>query len=201
MRGILLCGGASSRMGRRKEWLAFDDRPLVLHTLEKLQSVCSDVVVVAREEAELESLLQLNVRAILDEYAGQGPLAGLHAGLNGLAPAEKACLVACDLPFLRAEILKDLAQLIDEQPGTQAVVPQEGQRLFPVCALYHGQVREIAASCLQNGENAMRGFLAKLQVGYVPIERYAAYDPSPFLNMNTPQDYELARTLWKKEGR
>ncbi|TCP52393.1 molybdopterin-guanine dinucleotide biosynthesis protein A [Tumebacillus sp. BK434] len=201
MRGILLCGGASRRMGRRKEWLTFDERPLLLHTLETLQEICSEVVVVAAEERELERLVQLNVRAVLDEYAGQGPLAGLHAGLTGLPADEKACLVACDLPFLQAGILQDLAQVLEEQPGLQAVVPQEGERLYPVCALYHGQVREIAASCLQNGENAMKRFLAKLQVGYVPIERYAAYEPPPFLNMNTPADYERARTLWKKEGR
>ncbi|ASS76785.1 hypothetical protein CIG75_18785 [Tumebacillus algifaecis] len=200
MRGILLCGGASRRMGRRKEWLPFAERPLLLHTLETLHAVCSDVVVVTHEEKERERLVQLQVRAIADEYAGQGPLAGLHAGLSGLAKGEKACLVACDLPFLRADILRDLAEQFDEEPGVQAVVPQDGSRPFPVCALYDGQVREIAASCLQNGENAMRRFLANLQVRYVPIERYAAYDPPPFLNMNTPDDYERASILWKKEG-
>lgn len=85
MRGILLCGGTSSRMGRRKEWLTFDERPLLLHTLDLLQGICSEVVVVTREEKELERLGQVKVRIVCDEYVGQGPLAGLHAGLNGLA--------------------------------------------------------------------------------------------------------------------
>jgi molybdopterin-guanine dinucleotide biosynthesis protein A len=200
MRGILLCGGQSRRMGQKKQWLPFDGRPLLLHTLDKLHAVCQDVVVVANDEEDLQRLVSLNVRAVRDEYAGQGPLAGLHAGLKGLPIDEKACLVACDLPFLQAEVLFDLAGIMDGSNGVQAVVPKEGERLFPVCAVYHGQVREIASSCLENGENAMRRFLARLQVEYVPIERYEALGPSPFLNMNTPEDYQLARNLWKKEG-
>lgn len=200
MRGILLCGGQSRRMGQKKQWLPFGDRPLLLHTLDQLYKTCGDVVVVASDEEERERLARLHVNAILDQYPGQGPLAGLHAGLSGLQGEEWACLVACDLPFFRGEILQDLAMLAEEDRAAQAVVPCDGEQLFPVCALYRGQARQIAASCLEDGQRALRQFLQRLQVSYVPAERYASYRPFPFHNMNTIEEYEFARALWKKEG-
>ncbi|MGZ4112188.1 MAG: molybdenum cofactor guanylyltransferase [Tumebacillaceae bacterium] len=198
MRGILLCGGQSRRMGQKKQWLPFGGRPLLLHTLETMYAVCTDVVVVANEEDDIERLHHLGVTTVRDLFVGQGPLAGLHAGLQGMAPDEVACLLGCDLPLMRADVLRDLLQEIKQHPRAQAVVPQDGTHLYPVCALYHGQVRDVAASCLENGQNAMRHFLARLEVRYESVERWQHFAQSPFLNMNTPQDYELACTLWKE---
>lgn len=201
MRGVVLLGGQSSRMGQPKQWLPVGERPVLLQTLEMMHTVCSDVVVVVREESQGERVRPLGVRVVIDEYIGQGPLAGLHAGLQGVAPDQAVCLVGCDLPFMQRIVLGDLHQELVADPHLQAVVPQDDEgRLYPVCAVYRGNVRELAADCLKRGENAMRPFLTRLVTKYIPIGKWQHLTPSPFLNMNTPADYELACRLHKERS-
>lgn len=199
MRGILLLGGRSSRMGQPKPWLDWEGRPLLLHMLEMMHTVCSDVVVVVRQAADAERVMGLGVPVYVDEYEGQGPLAGLHAGLRGIPEDGAVCLVGCDLPFLQGSVLADLHGQLMRDPQLQAVVPEDADgRLYPVCAVYRGDVRQTAASSLDRQENAMRRFLARIHAAYVPTERWQHLTPSPFLNMNTPEDYLEARGLHKK---
>lgn len=185
-------------MGQKKQWLPFADRPLLLHTLETMYAVCKDVVVVSNDRDDIQRLQKLGVHAIADEFRGQGPLAGLHAGLGEVAPQEIVCLLGCDLPFMRSAVLRDMDLEMEQHPHLQACVPQDGTHVYPVCALYRGNVREVAASCLREGRNAMRHFLARLDVQEFAVERWQHLTPSPFLNMNTPADYEKACTLWKE---
>lgn len=202
MKAILLCGGRSSRMGRPKHWLPLGQRPLLLHTLETVGAVCHDRVVVINDPDEHARIEELTgVPTTPDLYPGQGPLAGLHAGLQGVGDDDTACLVGCDLPFLRSEVLRDLDTLLQENPQYQAAVPKQGDRLFPVCAVYRGSVRPIAEQHLRQGQNAMRRFLADCRVLYVEADRWEQQDrPSPFLNMNTPDAYLEVCDLWEKEG-
>ncbi|HEU4965352.1 MAG TPA: molybdenum cofactor guanylyltransferase [Bacilli bacterium] len=201
MKTILLCGGSSSRMGRPKQWLPLGGRPLLLQTLETIRPICHDRVVITNDPDEAVRIREVaQVPTCPDEFPGQGPLAGLHAGLQDVPQDGIALLVACDLPFLHTEVLRDLCDLLAADPQLEAAVPQEGTRLFPVCAVYRGSVRDRAARHLAQGQNALRKFLAELNVAYVPTERWAHLKPSPFFNMNTPQAYEEVLDLYKKEG-
>jgi len=201
MRGVVLLGGESSRMGQPKQWLLVGEQPVLLHTLEMMHTVCSDVVVVVRDVSQGERVRPLGVRVVTDEFPGQGPLAGLHAGLRGVDPDGAVCLVGCDLPFMHRIVLEDLHKELVADPHVQAVVPRDEEgRLYPVCAVYRGDVREQAADCLRGQENAMRPFLARLSTKYVPVGKWQHLLPSPFLNMNTPADYELACRLHKERS-
>ena len=46
---------------------------------------------------------------VSDVYPGQGPLAGVHAGLNS-SNHDKNFIVACDMPFVSAELAEVLVQ-------------------------------------------------------------------------------------------
>jgi molybdopterin-guanine dinucleotide biosynthesis protein A len=188
-------------MGVAKQWLTFANVPLLLHTYDRLRTVCKDVVVLTNDPEDAERCRDFGLRTLRDLYPGQGPLAGLHAGLQGLEPERVAVLIGCDLPFMRAEILRELAEQLLADPRLDAVVPyEEGGHMYPVCAVYRARVREAAEACLARGENAMRRFLQRLHVQYIPTERWSRWTPDPFFNMNTPADYELACTLWEREG-
>ncbi|KEO81558.1 molybdenum cofactor guanylyltransferase [Tumebacillus flagellatus] len=201
-KGIILSGGKSMRMGVPKQWLTFANRPLLMHSYDRLRTVCQEVIAVTNDPVDARRMRDFGLASIRDVYPGQGPLAGLHAGLQGMEPERAAVLLSCDLPFLRAEVLRDLLAELEGDPELDAVVPCEGGdgHLFPVCAVYRARVREVAAAQLAQGENAMRRFLAKLNVLYIPTERWAGGAPDPFLNMNTPEEYERACILWKREG-
>ena len=53
---VVLVGGKSSRMGRPKALLPFDGEPLIAHVVRKLESLFSEIVVVAAPDQELPSL-------------------------------------------------------------------------------------------------------------------------------------------------
>ncbi|PWK09630.1 molybdopterin-guanine dinucleotide biosynthesis protein A [Tumebacillus permanentifrigoris] len=187
-------------MGVPKQWLPFANTPLFLYTYDRLRTVCQDVVIVTNDHAEQLRYRDLGLRTTADLYPHQGPLAGLHAGLQGLEPDAAAVLLGCDLPFLRADVLRDLLDALEENPELDAVVPCDGEHVYPVCAVYRARVREVAEVCLARGDNAMRRFLQKLRVHNIPTERWSALTPDPFFNMNTPEEYRIACTLWKREG-
>jgi len=201
MRGILLCGGQSRRMGRKKQWLPLGEMPLLLHTYREICAISKEMLIVANDPADLARCASYGLATTEDMFPGQGPLAGLHCGLQGLEPDAIAILVGCDLPFARAELFRDLSRELQSDLALDAAVPQDQDgRLYPVCAAYRARVRDTAEAFLQRDDNALRHFLGMLRVRYLPTERWSHLQPSPFFNMNTPDDYELACTLWRKEG-
>ena len=79
MTAIILAGGRSSRMGTSKALLPFDDEPLIVHIVRRLQPLFGDIVVVAAPEQELPSM---PVTLVRDDVAYQGPVGGIYYGLR-----------------------------------------------------------------------------------------------------------------------
>src|SRR3990167_8434100 len=99
---VVLTGGKSSRMGRPKALLPFDGEPLIVHAVRRLESLFSEIIVVAaagEQFVELSSLLrsqpdqpnelsepnkpsQPKVTLVRDQVAYQGPVAGIYYGLQ-----------------------------------------------------------------------------------------------------------------------
>ncbi|MDY7076875.1 MAG: NTP transferase domain-containing protein, partial [Chloroflexota bacterium] len=80
--GIVLAGGASRRMGRDKAFLELDGQPLIGIVVERMASVCAEVLVVA---GDVRPYAGLGVRLVEDSFRGVGVLGGLHAGLEAAA--------------------------------------------------------------------------------------------------------------------
>ena len=71
---IVLAGGRSSRMGRPKALLPFDDEPLVSHVVTTLAALFADIVVVASPGQDLPAM---PVTLVRDDVAYQGPVGGI----------------------------------------------------------------------------------------------------------------------------
>src|SRR5881227_1142394 len=74
---VVLAGGKSSRMGRPKALLLFDNEPLIAHIVGALKHGFGEVVVVAAPEQELPSL---PVKLVRDEVPYQGQWEGSIMG-------------------------------------------------------------------------------------------------------------------------
>lgn len=114
--GIILAGGRSSRMGTDKALLEIEGESLLVRSTRIVSSVVAEVLIVGRTELPPELA---GTPAIEDRYPGTGPLGGIASGLAQVG-AEWALVVACDLPFLQADLLRLLLELA---PGYDAVVP------------------------------------------------------------------------------
>jgi molybdopterin-guanine dinucleotide biosynthesis protein A len=193
---VILTGGKSSRMGRPKALLPFDNEPLIVHIVRNLRRMFAETVVVAAPEQELPFL---PVTLARDEVAYQGPVSGIYSGLK--AATKKVCFVtSCDAPFLNLTLI---SHLLSQMRDCDVVVPYWQERFQPLHAAYRRSVAPLLREQLDRGELRPIFLYEKVRTRKVDEAEIRRLDPEglSFLNMNTAADYESALASWKKRQR
>lgn len=185
--GLVLCGGASRRMGRSKADLPFGDETLLERVVRILGAVLNPVIVVAGPT----QVVPPGMIVVHDTEAWAGPLAGLANGLAALRGAEIAFATGCDCPFLTPEII---GTMTDNCPSSGAAVANFGGAIQPLPAAYHVGSRHVAATLLARGERSLRSLLDGIAISHISESRMRLVDPdlAAFAPLNTPLDYEAA---------
>lgn len=191
MIAVVLTGGGSLRMGRPKAWLDVGGRSCIA----RVREACLDGGFAVEFQGALDGVREAFPGHPLhpDPEPGQGPLAGLAAALSR-HPGAPLLLLACDMPFLSAALLRGLAEELAEADWA---APAAGGRTHPLCAAYGPAVAAPARALLEAGRRDMQALLAR------PELRGCAVPPAPawgdpdvlLLNVNTPADLERARRL------
>lgn len=190
--GIILAGGQSRRMGRDKALLPLpgeQQMTFIEHLAALLTSLCSEVVLVARDAAQsahYQAYALSGVRIVTDQLPDIGPLMGLYSGLRAVQSSH-AVVTAVDMPFVQAGLLAFLlAQLRDEAALIPVVhgVPQVLLAVYPRSLLPTIEER------LHAGRRDPRSLLEAAPVRYIEEARLRAIDPElrSFVNVNTPEE-------------
>jgi molybdopterin-guanine dinucleotide biosynthesis protein A/molybdopterin converting factor small subunit len=193
---VVLAGGKSSRMGKPKALLLFDNEPLIVHVVATLRRVCQDVVVVAAPGQDLPSMAAEVVR---DDVAYQGPVGGIYYGLRA-AGGEVNFVTSCDSVFLNAGLV---SHLLSQSPPHDVVVPHWQGRFQPLHAVYRRSVLPHLEGQLARGELRPVYLFDKVPTRRVDEEEIRRFDPDgwSFFNMNTPEDYSRALERWSEVRR
>ena len=182
--GAVLAGGASRRMGVPKAVVELGGRPLLEYPLAAVQGAGLQPVVVAKPASSLPPLAVER----WDELAEPThPLVGIVAALER-ARGRPVLAVACDLPFVTAELLADLAA----RPAP-LVVTESGGRLHPLLARWAPGLLPDLTAALARGESLhhVAEALGAERVGEDVLRRFG--DPGRLLfNVNAPGDLERA---------
>ncbi|WP_121610495.1 molybdenum cofactor guanylyltransferase [Mesobacillus foraminis] len=193
---IILSGGRSSRMGTNKAFLPLAEKANIERIRDELYSLFDHIILVTNE---LEKYEFLKLKMVEDEHPGKGPLAGIHAGLKA-SDYEENIIVACDMPFISAEIAGTLARNLKSY---DAIVPVIGGRQHPLFAAYQKRIINQAESRLKQEELRLKDFLEALNVRYLWERDLKAYSDASlervFFNMNQPEEYDKARK-WIEAG-
>jgi molybdopterin-guanine dinucleotide biosynthesis protein A len=192
---IVLAGGRSTRMGRPKALLPFGDRPLILHVVETLSPLFTDVVVVA---APSQVLPELPATVVRDEVAFQGPVAGIGRGLAA-AGMDVSFVISCDSVFLDPRLIRHLVDRVEDH---DAAVPHWHGRFQPLHAVYRRTVLPHLEARLARGELRLTAVLDTVKTRRIDEAEIRAFDPEglSFFNVNTPDDYAWALTRWAETG-
>ncbi len=185
--GFALAGGASRRMGRDKALLPWAGGDLLAHALARLCEVVPEVRILSGGERRyVERRLPVDT----DAASGQGPIAGLLAGLEAVE-GRAALLLAIDLPLVPAALLSRLLQLA---PAFDAVVPVWARGPEPLCAVYGPGCLQALRRRVKAGDLGMTCFWPDLRVRTLEAEEIAEFGPPErvFLNVNAPADYAAA---------
>lgn len=195
--GIILAGGQNRRMeGRNKAFLPVGGRAIIDRQFRLLEELFEEVVLVSNHPLEFASWDCLIVSDILPV---RGSLIGVHAGLF-YARSDRAFVVACDMPFLQA----DLIRLLIEESGPQwdVVVPVTTEGYQPLFALYTKRCLKIIEGQVQEGAMKISRFYSRVKVKKIPEPRLREVDPDliSFFNINTDEDWHRSQSLEKVIG-
>ena len=168
--GVVLAGGASSRMGRDKALLEIDGETLVASAVRRLGEVCEEILIADAG------------RCLLPGSVPDGPGEGPAAGILGAArarPGHPLLVLAVDLPRVPVSLLEELAR-----SDADLAIPRWAGGLEPLCALYG--LAALAALEARVG----RGQLDLRTLAETPglRVRHLEAPGEVFLNLNRPED-------------
>jgi len=184
----VLAGGRGERLGGAKACVPLAGEPLIAYPLRAAAAAGLEAIVVAKRSSPLPMLEQ---RVVYEPEQPAHPLRGVVSALEhaaALAPAPPAVLiVACDMPFVPAELLRWLAA----QEG--AVMAQLDARAQPaLCRLETNELpalRAALAAARPLGEAISA--LAPRLLERALLERFGAPERICF-NVNSDAELSLA---------
>ena len=176
--GFVLAGGRSSRMGRDKALLRHWGVPLVVRTAAAVMEAAGSVTILGDPTV----YGHFGWPALPDAAPGLGPMGGLLTALEHTR-SEWNLLVACDMPEVSPDLLRELLQKTSRARG-RCVAPVLEGGFEPLCAVYKRSALPEVRAAIAAGRLAMRDLLPLLNV--VPV---AGLDAACFRNVNTPEDW------------
>lgn len=183
--GLVLAGGASTRMRTDKAALEYGGQPQLRRAFEMLSKVCAATFVSVRPD-QRDDPARAGYPQIVDRQPGIGPIAGISAAL--LEHPKAAWLVlACDLPFLTEGTLQNLIGHRDPHKIATAYKSTHDGLPEPLCAIWEPAAREAVLASIASGKQCPRKFLINADVALIDLPERQALD-----NVNTREEFSAA---------
>lgn len=194
--GIILAGGASSRMGENKALLNFRGIPVIENISGLLGRFCDEVFIVANKHDDYKFL---NKKIYSDISPGFGPLSGIHSALVH-SKSEINIIMSCDLPRVSNSLLNFL---ISFDSRKNIIAFSENGRVHPLFGVYKKNILPIVESMLLNaGQNrsykkevSMNSLIERCDAEIIDIKNLEFYTPDLMLNLNNADDYNYLNQL------
>jgi len=194
--GILLAGGKSRRMGFDKRFLKLGGDTLVRRALSVYERLFTEILIVVAEP--VPELADMGHQVVTDLIPNCAALGGLYTGLS-LAHGPRIFAAACDMPFLNPALIGHLLEFCDD-----VVMPKLATGLQPMHTVYSKACLPYFERMMANHNLSIQAVLGhnELRAQLVAEEVLRTFDPQllSFLNLNTPEDADLARQLMEQSG-
>ena len=199
--GIILAGGDSKRIGTDKGLIDLNGRPLISYVIESLRPVVDEIIVVVGTDERIpyyRNAVEDDVQVVPDKYDEGSPMIGLITGLTH-AKGAYAVVAACDMPFIKSDLVDLLFLLSFEHNGTLLVKPNGW--VEPLPAVYKVDIGKMRAVQLrEQGDLRLRKVLETLpDVARIQVERLKVIDPElrSFFDLDTRDRYYEAMRIIK----
>lgn len=181
--GLVLAGGASTRMQRDKAAIDYHGQSQLHWTFRLLSHVCAATFVSVRPD-QREEPTRAGLPQIVDRLPGIGPIAGISAALQA-HPKAAWLVVACDLPFLNEQTLRHL--IAQRDPHKLATVYRSSHDNLPepLCAIWEPAAREPVLAYIAAGKQCPRKFLINADTTVIDLP-----DPRALENVNTADEFK-----------
>lgn len=191
----VLAGGPWGRFGPGKALALREGKPLVEHVTDRLQPLFGRITVIAQDPA---SYAWLGLDTVADLLPEAGALGGVLTALVH-APGEHCFVVACDMPFLRAPLIRTIVQT---RPGCDVVVPVRNGEPQPLHARYARRCIPAIRRWIRRAPCRIIDFYPEVVVEKIPEGVWSRWDPQgvSFSSVNGPEDPARALSREGREG-
>lgn len=180
LKGLVLVGGKSTRMGEDKSLLTYHDTPQWKHTYDLLTDYCDEVFIsVANENDQFSEVNQLK-----DTFLGLGPMGGILSAFQN-DPNAAWLVVACDLPLLSSV---SISQLVNNRNVQKFATSFKSPTLSfpePLICIWEPKAYGRLLEFLSWGYSCPRKALINSE-----IELLIAQKEEEMTNANTPEEYQ-----------
>lgn len=190
--GVILAGGASSRLGGEpKGLLRVGGRRLIDRVAAALVGATGRVIISANDIAAAEWLP--GVPSIGDRHRGFGPLAGIDSALR--AAGTDIIALAWDMPFVTDALLRALRDAGEAAgAGIAAPASRSPWGFEPLCAWYAAGTSAAIDAHIRAGDARPGALADRAKVLTVDVSSWG--DPDEvFLSVNTPNDLARAEAI------
>lgn len=191
--GLILCGGKSTRMGEQNKALVdFNGEPLLQRIKSRFEpQVQSLLLNVASSSSEYD---QFDLEYCVDQSPDSGPLMGLASAFAQTQAQQHIALCPCDAPFLPTDLVSYLIDMMVKE-NADIVCPGFEGELQPTFALWNKVTAERVQTAAAKGVGGLKALYSQFEVATID---WPEADPTPFFNINRPEELNLALSYLSK---
>ena len=180
--GIILAGGASSRMGKDKGLCDFRGKSLVKYAIEALLPISDSIIISSNN---IEGYKKFGYDVVVDQHKNIGPIGGLYSSLKK-STSPHNLIISCDTPFVNTLLLEYVLTNVD---GYDIVVPEHGDSYIePLAGYYSNSIVGILEESINNQDYKLMNLFKKVNFKSIKVDSIAGFSNLLFKNLNAPSD-------------
>ena len=180
--GIVLAGGASSRMGKDKGLCDFNGKPLVSYAIDILKPLCDNIIISSNN---INDYQRFGLPVYEDVHKNIGPLGGIYTCLKKSSTIANL-VVSCDTPFLISGVLK---YVLENSVNYDVVAPKHGKSFYePLAAFYSKQIVNLIEESILSRDYKLINLFDKIRFLGLNVGGLEGYNEHTFKNLNSPED-------------
>ena len=187
--GLILAGGASTRMQRDKAALKYQGKTQLDRAFELLSRYLDHVFVSVRAD-QTSDPTRAHLPMIVDSVEGTGPIVGIRSAFAA-HPNVSWFVLACDLPFFSEALIYPLVRQRDTYGFATSLATAYKSAHDglpePLCAIWEPSAAPLLTQYQAAGGHCPRKFLIRNGAHLVDLP-----DPRALDNVNTPEEYSEA---------
>jgi molybdopterin-guanine dinucleotide biosynthesis protein A len=179
VKGLVLVGGKSTRMGKDKSELNYFGKPQKEFAKQLLENNNLETYYSVQNSSE-------NENEISDKFINLGPFGGICSAFQK-NPNSAWFVLATDVPFVDAEIIQFILKHRNPSKVATAIKGKNKEFVEPLITIYEPKAYPILLQYLAQGYSCPRKMLINSNVEIVEI------DDDFIRNVNTPEEFEKAK--------
>lgn len=179
VRGLVLVGGKSTRMGKDKSQLNYFGKPQ------------KEIAKQLLESKNLETFYSVqkskNEDEISDIYPNLGPIGGIYAAFQK-DPNSAWFVLATDVPFVNKEVINLLLENRNQNKVATSIKGKNKDFIEPLISIYEPKAFFLLKEYVEKGIYSPMKLLMNSEIEIVEV------DDNLIRNINTPEEFEIAKS-------